>query len=437
LKVPESAAGKQVRCPGCQALLPVPAAKAHVQPEKPAPSKPAARGGAADAPRPAKRKRFQSKQAAEEKAARALFTVPRVTIGCIGLAVLLLGGGSVGIYHWLGYYKFRSPSAWVDQLTSSKPADQKRGEEAMPELGRAAVGPLTKALGHEDPQARIRVLHALGKLGPKAQESLGAVAKTLQEDSDTAVRKTAAETLAQIDANAEVALDALLTALKDKDRGVVHTAARLLIVGNDARTLPALRDMLRGGDDEHRAEAATALGNAGSPSPEDVEALAGALANDRNKDVRKAAASALEKCGPSAAPAVSVLIDALKDEDLRDTAAGALGNIGSAAKDALPALRKLRQAFSAIYKARFNQAKEDYMNQEVAVQGENRLKREAYRGTRQGLYAFYEKDDNPRRLEILQKTQKEWEASTRQRLEQQQKAEEAVFDRAIKLIAVD
>jgi hypothetical protein len=91
----------------------------------------------------------------------------------------------------------------------------------------------------------------------------------------------------------------------------------------------------------------------------------------------------------------------------------------------------MRQALPVVYKARFEQAKEDYLNQEIAVRGEFRLKRQAFRGTRRELYAFFEKDGNERRLENLRLTEKEWETGTRKMLEQQQQQEEARIDKAI------
>jgi HEAT repeat protein len=90
-----------------------------------------------------------------------------------------------------------------------------------------------------------------------------------------------------------------------------------------------------------RRQAAKVLAGPQRLSDSAVLALGGAL-GDRDRWVREAAAIALRKQGPGAAPALGALIGALDDEDeyVRWRAAEALGRIGAAATPARAALAR-------------------------------------------------------------------------------------------------
>ena len=81
-----------------------------------------------------------------------------------------------------------------------------------------------------------------------------------------------------------------------------------------------------------------------SAGEEDVSALVQKL-KDKDKEVRRKAASTLGAMGLDAEEAVPALIEAFKDqdEDVRGSAADALGKIGPAAEEAVPALIAARK----------------------------------------------------------------------------------------------
>jgi len=109
--------------------------------------------------------------------------------------------------------------------------------------------------------------------------------------------------------------------------------------------VPRLLAQLRqDGDPSKRAFAAVLLGQAGHDAQEAVPALMDAL-NERDADVRWAAAEALVKVAPRAKArvAVPVLREELRrasDEYRRTAACNALAKLGGEAKEAVPDLRQ-------------------------------------------------------------------------------------------------
>jgi HEAT repeat protein len=95
--------------------------------------------------------------------------------------------------------------------------------------------------------------------------------------------------------------------------------------------------VLQDKDKDVRSAAAYALGGIGKDAKDAVPALILVL-QDKDKDVRSNAANALGRIGKDAKDAVPALILVLQDKDVRSNAANALGRIGKDAKDAVPAL---------------------------------------------------------------------------------------------------
>jgi HEAT repeat protein len=247
----------------------------------------------------------------------------------------------------------------------------KRDWAKVSQLGSAAVAPLLFALHDEEQNVRCAAAKALGEIGDlKAVKPLMAAL----EDNFNDVRVAAAEALGKI--GDLQAVQPLIAALKDKHKQARMAATGALIkIGEPAvdSLIAALRDQ----DQNIRSAAAGVLDQMGR-KPDHGESSAwywvikrdwnkaiqlGSFAEapllfalyDENKDVRNAAAEALDKlgwepdCGTNGAvywiirgqwkrciqigaPAVVPLIAALQDknESVRSAAAGVLGQIGDA-----------------------------------------------------------------------------------------------------------
>jgi len=104
-----------------------------------------------------------------------------------------------------------------------------------------------------------------------------------------------------------------------------------------APALPALLTAVSDADEETRYYALLALGEAGGKAPEVVPALSARLAANHSAAIRCAAAHALGRIGPAAAPAAPALAEMLRshNERVRCTGATALAAIGEAAGDVL------------------------------------------------------------------------------------------------------
>ena len=153
-------------------------------------------------------------------------------------------------------------------------------------------------------------------------------------DSDVEVRRTAANSLGQIEDKR--AVPALIAALRDSDEEVRQQAAWALGQLEDRRATEPLIAALKDSSIELRRKAAWALGQLEDPAA--APGLAAALRDD-DPQVRRTAAWGLGQLELRTAPAE--LIDALKDPnaDVRRTAAWALSEMGDAR--AVPALREM------------------------------------------------------------------------------------------------
>lgn len=230
------------------------------------------------------------------------------------------------------------------------------------------VRELVVRLGDKDPAVRELAALELGKLGPRAESAIPALAAALRYLGENDVPPKAAWALGQIGSAAvpsliaaftdhnewvrDVVVDALATVgdpavpllvkhLASKDDYVCDAAAETLgKMGPSARdAVPALIEASRR---RTPAEAAiAALGQIGPVTGGVVDVLVERL-DDEDRHRRLAAAAAIGQIGEAAAVATSSLIRQLTEEDpaLRAAAASALGKIGPGAKTAIPALRK-------------------------------------------------------------------------------------------------
>jgi HEAT repeat protein len=115
------------------------------------------------------------------------------------------------------------------------------------------VARLMKELKSREVKTRIAAAEELGHIGQikksLAEPAVPALIDALR-DSDTGVRKAAAEALGKVDPDVKVAVPALTNALKDKASPVRQSAASALgQIGPDAKdAVPALRELQKDSD---------------------------------------------------------------------------------------------------------------------------------------------------------------------------------------------
>jgi HEAT repeat protein len=217
---------------------------------------------------------------------------------------------------------------------------------AMGAEAKKAVPHLMRLL--EDKGVRVRAMATLGDIGPDAREALPALLEVLKEGEPprpfvTDPRVTALEAISRI-SGPEVAGPLLLDAIQhgNSPRRFSALGAVERMRPQPPNLVPALLAALTDKDKGVRRRAASLLGNLGAESRSAAPALLDLLHNDPDATVRQFAARALGLLGAAGADAVPALIAALSvlDRDMRQIAATALGQMGPKAKAAVPSLRK-------------------------------------------------------------------------------------------------
>lgn len=169
-----------------------------------------------------------------------------------------------------------------------------------------ALNAILDALKDEDTEVRLSAVTALGEVGSAAKDARIALITTPR----------------------------LKEALKDKEASVRLAAVTAL--GNQGqaskRAVPQLAELLKEDDAELRQAVIEALGKLGPTAKEAVPDLAKML---KFKDLRTEALAALGKLGPDAKAAVPQMILFLKDEKFQDQTVEVLAQIG---KEAVPEL---------------------------------------------------------------------------------------------------
>ncbi|GIW93911.1 MAG: hypothetical protein KatS3mg110_1952 [Pirellulaceae bacterium] len=239
-----------------------------------------------------------------------------------------------------------------------------------------AVPVLAEVLEPNAPPVRVAILHALGKIGPKAVAAAPQVIARLDDPDlvdDTPVWQVASRTLAQMGPDVVPSLLPLLdprhpqrylgacAALEQLGPAAKPALPKLLelatynppdcqpalfvlrALGKEAKeALPTLMKQLDSPDFHTQYLACRvlgALGEHGQPATEKLcQLLAGGVAS-----VRRNAAAALGQIGPSIGPeGITALIQAVSDplEPVREEAVIALGRLGPAAASAVPVLKE-------------------------------------------------------------------------------------------------
>lgn len=265
-------------------------------------------------------------------------------------------------------YAPRLPARWRNSLLEKAGLPQRVGVRCAAATALGVIGApatnaipaLGRALRTDHHQVRWNASAALWRIG---RESLPVLTEALQ-DSDVTTLRASAFALAELGPDAAPAIPALINALKHPSQDVrdavnislarigapsVSTLTNLLAHGDlRAReaavqtimkfqlsvrlTVPALAKLAVEADSPiSRQQAVEALGNIRLPTNPAIKALTTAL-QDREKNVRLAAANALALMPARAQPAISNLTACLSDEspEVRQAAANALSVIGPA-----------------------------------------------------------------------------------------------------------
>ncbi len=204
-----------------------------------------------------------------------------------------------------------------------------------------AVEPLIHALHVGELDLIIKATDALGQMGSSAVDPL---IDTLKSERVFYGRSSVATALGVLGDTR--AVEPLIKALSDYDKGVRAEAADALGKIGDARAIEPLIAGIKDNDYKFHEQAIGALVQLGTPA---VEPLIVAL-GDENDFVREVAAKTLRQIGDSRA--VEPLIAALSDSSyhVRKSAAAGLGNIGDS-RAVEPLIALLKDGVTDVYKA--------------------------------------------------------------------------------------
>ncbi|MEI6423585.1 MAG: HEAT repeat domain-containing protein, partial [Lentisphaerota bacterium] len=171
------------------------------------------------------------------------------------------------------------------------------------------VAALIKDLGSKDNSIRSRALENLSKLGARG---VPPIIEAFM-NTNSLVRKGAAEVLGNIGNVAPEVVTALVKALLDRDAYVRKSASDALgKIG--APVIPDIMKMLTDNDSNARKGAAEALGNIGNVTPAVAPNLIKTL-EDVDGSVRKSAVEALGRIGSATPEVIPALISKVEDPD--------------------------------------------------------------------------------------------------------------------------
>ena len=178
----------------------------------------------------------------------------------------------------------------LNKLRDSDETVAETAEQALIQMGSAAVDPIARLLKGEERGMQSAAVRILGKIGTPASEALIATLKT----SQWRARMGAARALGTI--KGPTALNPLLDALRDDHQGVRATAASALGDLGDAHAMQALIKTLKDEKPAVRAAAARGLGKLGDAGA--VDPLLEAIQEPGR--VQRATVKALAKIGTPA-----------------------------------------------------------------------------------------------------------------------------------------
>ncbi len=216
------------------------------------------------------------------------------------------------------------------------------------DIGPAAadvVPELTALLADPQHELRIKVLIALGEIGPESAAAVPAIVQRLESDEIMGARYAAAFALGNIGARTEQANRALVAAARGEEQTLktISLWALAKINPDEQRVVKFAAETLVAGlaadDPQVRRVAARALADFGDHSDVVVPALV-ALLKDADPEVAGNALDALASIGPQVVDRIAA---ALKNPDLRHFATRLLYRLGPEAAEAVPALTEALQ----------------------------------------------------------------------------------------------
>jgi HEAT repeat protein len=215
---------------------------------------------------------------------------------------------------------------------------------------------LIELLNEDDPELRLQVCLALGRIGARAKAAAPRLIELLSDRRTGAnprampVHHAAGTALATMGVAAKPAIAQLLRFIRDKDPDMGPYASSMLIhlgpISPDI--VPGLMELLKSDSSFHRDKAAGALMGMGAAGKEAIPHLA-KIIRDRDRwhnqegiDAARSAIFALAHVDIDGKTATQELMDLLKDkkapEDLRERCVNGLEYLGAKAEKAVPLL---------------------------------------------------------------------------------------------------
>jgi len=227
---------------------------------------------------------------------------------------------------------------------SGSMASAHKHKDAIPNVGRAL---------RVDPSAAVRAQAAIVLAGLKPEDiKYGSADLTaaLGTEKESRVRKEIILAMSKFPEVCALAIEPLITSLKDSEPAVKVVAAEAIaLAGGQTKTqaksaAPGLVPLLKDSEKSVRMAAVYALGRIQPEGASTVaETMAAMLATEKDADIKRELVAAMGLLGEKSAVVITSLVSALaeKDDDVRRTAARALGTFGTDAGPAADALFKV------------------------------------------------------------------------------------------------
>ncbi len=265
----------------------------------------------------------------------------RTAFVVLGLLVVAVSVRSAPVPDDAFLFRGKSIKEWVKSLSDRDPATRAAGAATLAVIGpeaRSAVPALRTLLKDKDPMVRYSAIRALGEIGPAANGTAEGLLEALASED----RDTRSEAVHAVRPWGKAGIPLFRKALEDRDHKVRALAASMLASVRPRPTkeaITALAHLLADEDREVRRDAALALGKAGPTAADAIPALRKAT-KDRDEEVCIQAAEALVHAGETqeAVAALAAMISGQESSVDRWKAAQVLGSLGPKAKDALPVL---------------------------------------------------------------------------------------------------